>query len=127
MPHDAPPQADLGSLYRDVARLAEDNRYAYSFVGDRFATLADFQTAGRQKVLELFGERMVARRFQAGIPASLYHKDIGIVLETARETGLDLPAASLVKRQLDDLVHHGMAAADLSSLLTRVEKGPPVV
>src|SRR5262245_23762508 len=52
---DDPPSAaaNLGSLFPDVERLAAGNRYAYSFLGDRFRSLADFQAAAREKVFEL--------------------------------------------------------------------------
>lgn len=50
-----PTKADLGSLHPLVAQLAEKNHYPYSFLGDRFPTLADFKAAGREKVLEIFG------------------------------------------------------------------------
>lgn len=50
-----PSGADLGSNYRAVEKLAAGKRYAYSFLGDRFATLAEFKRAGRAKVLESFG------------------------------------------------------------------------
>lgn len=48
-----PTGGDLGSLFRDVSRLADDNHYSYSFLGDQFASLAAFKRAGREKVLEL--------------------------------------------------------------------------
>src|SRR5262249_50838756 len=47
-----PTAANLGSLFPDVAKLAADNRYAYSFLGDRFKTLDEFKKAGREKVFE---------------------------------------------------------------------------
>jgi dienelactone hydrolase len=62
-----PTKADLGSLYPVVAQLAEKNRYPYSFVGDRFATLADFKAAGRAKVLEIFGTPPAAVEPQAEV------------------------------------------------------------
>src|SRR5262249_14153440 len=47
-----PTAANLGSLFPDVAKLAADNRYTYSFLGDRFKTLEEFKKAGREKVFE---------------------------------------------------------------------------
>jgi dienelactone hydrolase len=52
-----PNGADLGSLFPDVEKLAEDNRYAFAFPGDRFRTFADFKAASREKVLELLRYR----------------------------------------------------------------------
>jgi len=47
-----PTGANLGSLFADVRRLAEGNRYPYSFLGDRFKTLDDFKKTSRDKVFE---------------------------------------------------------------------------
>jgi dienelactone hydrolase len=55
-PRDLPPTgADLGSLFAEVEKLAAANRPAYSFLGDRFATLPDFKATARAKVFELLG------------------------------------------------------------------------
>jgi dienelactone hydrolase len=48
-----PTGANLGSLFPDVAKLAEGNRYAYSYLGDRFRTLDDFRKTARAKLLDL--------------------------------------------------------------------------
>ncbi|MEQ8789736.1 MAG: alpha/beta hydrolase family protein [Pirellulaceae bacterium] len=52
-----PTSGDLGSLYRDLDALAEQNHYAYSWLGDHFASFAEFQQAGRDKVFELLDYR----------------------------------------------------------------------
>jgi cephalosporin-C deacetylase-like acetyl esterase len=52
-----PTAANLGSLFPDVAKLAEANRYAYSFLGDRFRALDDFKKVARAKILELLLSR----------------------------------------------------------------------
>lgn len=53
LPRDLQPTAaNLGSLFPDVQKLAAENRYAYSFLGDRFKTLDEFKKAGRDKVFE---------------------------------------------------------------------------
>ncbi|QDU28623.1 Abhydrolase family protein [Anatilimnocola aggregata] len=56
----APANADLGSLYPVVRGLAEKVPYPYSFLSGRFASLAEQQAAGREKVLEAFGYRPAA-------------------------------------------------------------------
>ncbi|MEX0704421.1 MAG: alpha/beta hydrolase family protein [Planctomycetales bacterium] len=48
----APQEADIGSLYPDVMRLAEKNEFRYSFLGDQFQSLDEFKKAGRAKVFE---------------------------------------------------------------------------
>jgi dienelactone hydrolase len=52
-----PTGADLGSLFPEVEKLAEANRYAFAFPGDRFRTFAEFKAAAREKVLELLRYR----------------------------------------------------------------------
>jgi dienelactone hydrolase len=48
-----PTGADLGSLFPEIEKLADDNRYAFSFPGGRFRTFEEFKAAARDKVLEL--------------------------------------------------------------------------
>ncbi len=62
LPIDAPRElkptgADLGTNFTPVNELAEANRFAYSFLGDRFKTLDEFKQAGREKVFEAFAYR----------------------------------------------------------------------
>src|SRR4051794_35405669 len=56
-PDSKPTGADLGSLFPEVQKLAQAQPFAYSFLGDRFRTLGDFQAAGRDKILELLHHR----------------------------------------------------------------------
>lgn len=48
-----PTAANLGSLFPEVAKLADANRYAFSFLGDRFHSLDEFKKTAREKVFEL--------------------------------------------------------------------------
>ncbi|HKC44008.1 MAG TPA: NAD(P)-dependent oxidoreductase [Burkholderiales bacterium] len=73
------------------------------------------------KMLELLGERMVERTFDAGIPARLHHKDFGIVVELAHELGIAMPATALTAQQLAALMGHGWGTYDTSSLLRVLE------
>ncbi len=74
------------------------------------------------RVLDLFGKRMAERDFGRGIDARFYHKDVGIVLELAQEMGLPLPAAALVKQQLNALMGAGQGEQDFSALITVLER-----
>ena len=49
-----PTGADLGTNFAPVNALAEENRFAYSFLGGRFETLDEFKRAGREKLLDCF-------------------------------------------------------------------------
>ncbi len=48
---------DIGSFYPTIKELSEYNSYPYSFLNDKFQTLEEFKSAGREKVLELYGYR----------------------------------------------------------------------
>ena len=74
------------------------------------------------RVLEVFGGRMVARDFKAGVEARLHHKDFGILLETARSMGVPLPVIATVGQQLNALMANGWGSADTASLLRVLEK-----
>src|SRR5437868_15517568 len=45
--------ADLGSLFPDVEKLAEANRYTFALSSGRFRTFDEYRTAARDKVLDL--------------------------------------------------------------------------
>jgi len=75
------------------------------------------------RVLEVFGDRMAKRDFKPGMAARLYDKDLGFVLELAREAGLKLPAAAIVRERLDRLVAEGKSTQDLAALIELVERG----
>ena len=74
------------------------------------------------RVLDVMGERMVKRDFSAGIEARLHHKDFGLTLAAARETGVPMPLAAAVGQQLNALMAQGWGREDMSSLLRVLEK-----
>ena len=73
------------------------------------------------RVLDVMGERMVRRDFSAGIEARLHHKDFGLVLEAARQSGVPVPLAAVVGQQLNALMAQGWGRDDTSSLLRVLE------
>lgn len=73
------------------------------------------------RVLDVMGERMVCRDFSAGIEARLHHKDFGLVLEAARQSGVPVPLAAVVGQQLNALMARGWGRDDTSSLLRVLE------
>lgn len=74
------------------------------------------------RVLDVFGGRMVARDFGAGVEARLHHKDFGILLDEAHRLGCTLPIAGVVSQQLNALMSHGWGREDTGSLLRVVEQ-----
>ncbi|MBM3391137.1 MAG: 2-hydroxy-3-oxopropionate reductase [Betaproteobacteria bacterium] len=73
------------------------------------------------RVLEVFGARMTARDFRAGVEARLHHKDFGILLDEAVALGAPLPIAAQVWQQLNALMALGWGREDTSSLLRVLE------
>jgi 2-hydroxy-3-oxopropionate reductase len=73
------------------------------------------------RVLELFGKRMIERKFENGIDTRLYHKDLDIVLGLAHELGMALPAAALTMQGINALIGRGEGRKDLSALIRIVE------
>ena len=57
---------------------------------------------------------MVSRDFGQGIDTRLSHRDLGIVLDLAQESGLPLPAGAVVKQQINALMGAGDGGADFS-------------
>ncbi len=75
------------------------------------------------RVLDVMGERMVRRDFAAGIEARLHHKDFGLVLEAARQSGVAVPLTAAVGQQLNALMARGWGVDDTASLLRVLELG----
>ncbi len=73
------------------------------------------------RVLDVMGQRMVDRDFSAGIEARLHHKDYGLVLEAARQSGVPMPLTAVVGQQLNALMAQGWGKDDTSSLLRVLE------
>lgn len=73
------------------------------------------------RVLEVMGERMVQRDFDAGIQARLHHKDFAILLDEAVKIGAPLPIAAQTWQQLNALMNQGWGMDDTSSLLKVLE------
>ncbi|KAB2917523.1 MAG: NAD(P)-dependent oxidoreductase [Dechloromonas sp.] len=74
------------------------------------------------RVLEVMGRRMVERDFAAGIEARLHHKDFGLVLEAARQSGVPVALTAAVGQQLNALMAMGFGRDDTASLLRVLER-----
>lgn len=73
------------------------------------------------RVIELRGPNMLSRGFEPGFTLDLHHKDLGIALETARASGVSLPATALVDQMMTSLRQLGHGDKDHSVLLTHLE------
>ncbi len=73
------------------------------------------------RALDVFGARMVARDFEAGVEARLHHKDMQIVLELAHRLGLGVPAAAATTQMFNALIGAGGGRNDSAALLKVLE------
>lgn len=76
----------------------------------------------QNRVLDLRGPTMIEHDFTPGFKARLHRKDMGIILETAREFDVTLPVSALVDQMFTNLVASGYGDLDHSSLLLVIEK-----
>jgi 2-hydroxy-3-oxopropionate reductase len=70
------------------------------------------------RVLEVHGERMLARNYKPGFRAQLYAKDMRIAAETLASTGTPAPVAGVVQQLVTAMVAMGRGNDDYSSLAT---------
>jgi 2-hydroxy-3-oxopropionate reductase len=85
----------------------------------RTALLGGF---AQSRILDIHGERMIARNFVPGFKSTLHRKDMRIVDATANEVGIRLPAARLTLALFDELLSRGGADLDHSALRTLIEQ-----
>jgi 2-hydroxy-3-oxopropionate reductase len=73
------------------------------------------------RILELKRKSMVAREFQPGFRIDLHHKDMGIILDAARDAGVALPVGNLVAALIASARAQGFGSLDHSALLKVAE------
>jgi 2-hydroxy-3-oxopropionate reductase len=74
------------------------------------------------RIMELRGKTMEAHVYKPGFKAAHHLKDLRIVLDTARDLGLNLPVTTQVERMFTRLVERGQGNLDNSSVMTVVEE-----
>ena len=79
----------------------------------REALLGGFASS---RVLEVHGERILRRNFTPGFRTRLYHKDMGIALDTARAYDVPMPVSAAVQQLVNRMMAAGQAEADYSAL-----------
>ncbi|KUM26138.1 2-hydroxy-3-oxopropionate reductase [Mesorhizobium loti] len=74
------------------------------------------------RVLEVHGERMIARTFASGFRIRLHQKDLNLALESARALGVALPNTATAQQLMNACsARTGGADADHSSLVRAIE------
>jgi 2-hydroxy-3-oxopropionate reductase len=76
----------------------------------------------QSRILELHGNRMLQRNFQPGFKIKLHRKDMGIILNTARELGMAVPTSAVVAELMNALIANDAGDLDHSALVTVLEK-----
>lgn len=74
------------------------------------------------KILEVHGERMIARSFQPGFRIELHQKDLNLALEGARQMGLSLPNTASAQQLFNACRALGGAGWDHSAMIRALEK-----
>ncbi len=73
------------------------------------------------KCLEVHGKKILDYDFNPGFKARLHHKDMHIALQTAAETGTQLPGSTLAAKYLDQLIESGGGELDSSAIATVID------
>ncbi|MHB1238267.1 MAG: 2-hydroxy-3-oxopropionate reductase [Gallionella sp.] len=74
------------------------------------------------KIMEVHGKRMLDNDFKPGFKVGLHQKDMRIVMETAHQLGVALPAAALVTQHLNALMGTGCTDLDSAAIVKVVER-----
>ncbi len=74
------------------------------------------------RILERKARTMLARDFKPGFRVDLHHKDLGIVLSTARDANVVVPLAAVVAQMMAALRANGEGSLDHTALLKVVER-----
>lgn len=74
------------------------------------------------RILDLHGQRMIARDFKPGGPARYQLKDTTAARAVAQSLGLDLPMLNLADQLFADLIAHGGGDLDHSALLIELQR-----
>lgn len=73
------------------------------------------------KILEIHGERMINRTFEAGFRIELHQKDLNLALSNARQMGLSLPNTATAQELFNACAAHGGSAWDHSAMVRALE------
>src|SRR3954447_21437506 len=73
------------------------------------------------RILEVHGERMVARTFDPGFRIELHQKDLNLALQSARELQVSLPNTAATQELFNTCAAHGGARWDHSAIVKALE------
>jgi 2-hydroxy-3-oxopropionate reductase len=73
------------------------------------------------RILEVHGERMVARTFDPGFRIELHQKDLNLALQSARELQVSLPNTAATQELFNTCAAHGGSRWDHSAIVKALE------
>ncbi|MFT4149768.1 MAG: 2-hydroxy-3-oxopropionate reductase [Paracoccaceae bacterium] len=73
------------------------------------------------RILEVHGERMIARNFDPGFRIRLHQKDLALALSSARDLGVALPNTATAQELMTACAAQGLRDADHSALVRALE------
>jgi 2-hydroxy-3-oxopropionate reductase len=74
------------------------------------------------RILEVHGERMVKRNFDAGFRIELHQKDLNLALDGARALGISLPNTATAQQLFNSCAANGGATSDHSAMVRALER-----
>lgn len=74
------------------------------------------------KILENHGQRMLDRNFKPGFKSWMHQKDLRIILQSAHELGLCLPATAATAQMFNAMVGSGLGEEDSIAVLKLLER-----
>jgi 2-hydroxy-3-oxopropionate reductase len=74
------------------------------------------------RILDSKAEGMLARRFQPGFRVDLHHKDLGILMASARDAGVVLPVGAVVAELMAALRAQGDGGLDHTALVRLADR-----
>lgn len=74
------------------------------------------------KILENHGQRMIDRNFKPGFKSWMHEKDMNIVMQTAHDLGLYLPASAATAQMYKAMVGSGLGEEDSIAVLKLLEQ-----
>jgi len=76
----------------------------------------------QSRILDLHGQRMIARTFKPGFRIRLHQKDLNLALQTARSLGLSLPNTATAQELFNAVAAQDGADLDHSAMVLALEK-----
>jgi len=74
------------------------------------------------KILENHGQRMLDRNFKPGFKSWMHQKDMNIVMQSAHQLGLCLPATAAAAQMFNAMVGSGLGEEDSIAMLKLLER-----